>query len=112
MTQFVPSETAQILAEMQQAGIDLSQPLQVDFIAAFEFKDKAESAADTIKQQSFAGQTFSNITVETAEVGGGYDLIASLTMTLEESQIDAIDAAFTAAVEKLRGYSDGWGVGV
>ncbi|NTS76842.1 ribonuclease E inhibitor RraB [Catenovulum sp. SM1970] len=107
---FPDDENGEILAEMAEAGIDFEQTYQVDFFAAFEFEDRANAAIDTVKKLTIDGLKFSEVSVGKPEEGGGFELVASLSIKLEHAVITAIDEAFTECVESVRGYSDGWGV--
>ncbi|WP_017443890.1 ribonuclease E inhibitor RraB [Gayadomonas joobiniege] len=105
-------ETAEILAEMEAEGIDLSQPVKIDFFAVFEFKEQAEKALPKIKSFTLGNYKFSSVVLQKPEQGGGYEVIASLTMLAQKDALDELDQAFTACVEGVKGYSDGWGIGL
>ncbi|MER2491663.1 ribonuclease E inhibitor RraB [Catenovulum sediminis] len=103
-------QTSLILAEMAAEGIDLTQAMQIDFFAAFEFKEQAEKALPQVKTLSVNGVSFENIKIQKPEAGGGVELIASVTLVPEQPILDEWDQAFTDCVENLKGYSDGWGI--
>ncbi len=111
-SQYPDDETGQILAEMAAEGIDLSQPMQIDFYAAFEFKDAAEAVLPKVKQLDLSGEQFSQVKIQKPELGGGVELVASLTILPTHQRISEIDDAFTECVEGNKGYSDGWGAEV
>lgn len=102
-------ETSQILAEMAEMGIDLSQPIKIDFIAAFEHKAAAEEAKISVASLEIDNRAFESVSLSKPELGGGIELIASLTLIPTQEVITKIDELFTDCVEKLGGYSDGWG---
>lgn len=104
-------ETAEILQQIQAQGIDLSKPVQVDFFAAFEFKEQAEKALPKVKNFRLGELTFSSVVLQKPEQGGGVELVASLTMLAEKQALEALDEAFTACIEGVKGFSDGWGIG-
>ncbi|MCU4675175.1 ribonuclease E inhibitor RraB [Catenovulum sp. 2E275] len=108
-SQFPDDESGQILAEMAAEGIDLSQPMQIDFYAAFEFKETAEAVLAKVKQLDLSGQHFDQVNIQKPELGGGVELVASLTIVPDHQTISQIDEIFTACVESNKGYSDGWG---
>ena len=54
---FPDDENGQVLADMQEAGVDLDQAHKVDFYAAFEFEDRAQEAQAHFEQASFAGHS-------------------------------------------------------
>ncbi|EWH11769.1 hypothetical protein DS2_03060 [Catenovulum agarivorans DS-2] len=103
-------ETSQILAEMAAEGIDLSQPMQIDFFAAFEFKEQAEKALPQVQKLQVNQLSFTKVKVQKPEVGGGVELVASVNLIPNAETLDKWDQAFTDCVEKLKGYSDGWGI--
>ncbi|KMT63785.1 ribonuclease E inhibitor RraB [Catenovulum maritimum] len=103
-------QTSQILAEMAESGIDLSQEMKIDFIGAFEFKETAEEAIKIVESLVISGRQFETVKLAKPEFGGGVELIASLTLVPTQEVITEIDDAFTTCIENLRGYSDGWGV--
>ncbi|AWB66525.1 ribonuclease E inhibitor RraB [Saccharobesus litoralis] len=108
--QFPDDENGQLLAEMQEAGVDFSQSYNVDFYAAFEFEDRAQQALEILQKAKVAGQSFADIRIQKPEQGGGVELVATINMLLDHQAITALDEDFTVQIEKLRGYADGWGV--
>ena len=103
-------ETSQILAEMAAEGIDLTQPMQIDFFAAFEFKEQADKALPQVKKLAVQNTPFAEVKIQKPEAGGGVELVASVTLVPNAETLDEWDEAFTDCVEKLKGYSDGWGI--
>lgn len=108
-SQFPDDETGQILAEMAAEGADLSQPMQIDFYAAFEFEDTATAVLPLVKQIDLGDKKFDEVKIQKPDTGGGVELVASLTAIPSYQTISTIDELFTQCVESNKGYSDGWG---
>lgn len=109
MSTFPDDETGQILAEMAAEGADLSKPMLIDFYAAFEFEDTAKLVAPLVKQLDLQGKNFEQVTIEKPDLGGGFELVASIKIIPTYETITAIDDVFTDCVESKKGFSDGWG---
>ncbi|WP_157964714.1 ribonuclease E inhibitor RraB [Algibacillus agarilyticus] len=107
---FPDDENGEVLKEMFEAGIDFSQTYNVDFYAAFEFEERGQEAIDALQKMTFSEQSFADVKLQKPEQGGGVELVATIPLQLEYQTITDIDNAFTAKIEKLRGFADGWGV--
>jgi hypothetical protein len=99
-------ETGQVLAEMQQAGIDLSQSYKVVFFHLFEQENQAKLMADYIQ----ANHPEMIIELHPDETPNVWDLDISLTMVPSHAAISAQETAFEKLASKFSGYNDGWGV--
>jgi hypothetical protein len=103
---FPNDETGQILAEMLQAGIDLTISHQVVFFHLFEQKQQAEAMADFIKQN----HPEMSINLHADETPNVWDLDCSTLMLPTHENIMKQEAEFEKIAAKFSGYNDGWGV--
>tara|TARA_B110000467_G_C18288531_1_gene463252 strand:- start:1121 stop:1444 length:324 start_codon:yes stop_codon:yes gene_type:complete len=103
---FPNDETGQVLAEMQQAGIDLSTPHQVVFFHLFEQKAQAEAMVE------FVNNNHAKVTVDLHpdETPNVWDVDCSLMMLPTHENIVKQEMAFEEIVTKFSGYNDGWGI--
>lgn len=106
MTTFPNDETGQVLQEMQDAGIDLSQSHSVIFFQLFEKKGQAEQMLAHIKQE------FGDVKVELQpdEAPNVWDVDCTVTMVPTYDEIIKQEAQFEQIAEKFNGYNDGWGI--
>ncbi len=103
---FPNDETGQVLAEMHQAGIDLSQPHDVVFFHLFEQQSQAKAMAAHIKEH-LPSVTCNLHPDETPNV---WDLDCTLVMTPTHQAIVQQEAAFEKVAATFSGYNDGWGI--
>ncbi len=103
---FPEDETGQVLAEMQQAGIDLSVTHDVVFFHLFEQQSQAQAMADFIEQN----MTAIKVSVHQDETPNVWDVDCTVTMLPSHDAIVKKEADFEQIATKLSGYSDGWGI--
>ncbi len=103
---FPNDETGQVLAEMLEAGIDLTISHDVVFFHLFEQKPQAEAMADFIKQK-FPEVKVSLHADETPNV---WDVDCTLNMTPSYESIVKQETELEKIAAKFSGYNDGWGI--
>ena len=103
---FPNDETGQVLSEMQQAGIDLTQVHDIVFFQLFEKKAQAEAMAEHLKVVAPNIQT----AIHPDETPNVWDLDCTVTMVPSYEGIVAQEAEFEQLAAKFDGYNDGWGV--
>lgn len=103
---FPNDETGQVLAEMQQAGIDLSILHNVIFFQLFEKKEQAEAMAELLKEK--APDMVCDIHPD--ETPNVWDLNCTVNMLPDYDAIVAQEAQFEQIAAKFSGYNDGWGI--
>lgn len=103
---FPSDETGQVLAEMQQAGIDLSIVHDVVFFHLFEKQAQAQEMADFVRQ-NIADATVSVHEDETPNV---WDVDCSVKMVPSYEAVVKQEADFEKLASKFSGYNDGWGI--
>lgn len=103
---FPNDETGQVLTEMHQAGIDLTQPHDVVFFHLFEQKSQAEAMAEFIKQE----MPHVSLNLHPDETPNVWDLDCTLRMTPSHDGIISQETEFEKIATKFSGYNDGWGI--
>jgi len=103
---FPNDETGQVLAEMQQAGIDLSVIHNVVFFHLFEQEAQAHAMADFIKEN----MTDVSVNIHPDETPNVWDVDCSLTMLPSYEAIIKQEDDFELLATKFSGYNDGWGI--
>lgn len=104
--QFPEDDNGKMLAAMQESGIDLSKPLDVDFFLVFDDKRDAESALENAVNLDIKAQTELNLNDEL----GKWELIVCVNMLPEYDSLIAQETALHEFAEEFGGVSDGWGV--
>ena len=101
---FPDDETGQVLAEMQQAGIDLSVDHDVVFFSLFEKEDKAKEMADYITENL----PHVKVSMQPDESPNVWDLDCSLTLLPSYENIIEQEAKFEKIAEKFpKGFEEG-----
>jgi len=99
-------ETGQVLAEMQDAGIDLNQMHTIVFFQLFESKEQAQSMADHLAVKA----PDITLSIHPDETPNVWDLDCSVKMVPSYDGIVAQEAEFEQLAAKFKGYNDGWGI--
>ncbi len=103
---FPSDETGQVLAEMQQAGIDLSISHDVVFYHLFEKQTQAQAMADFISQN----MTNVSVNLHPDETPNVWDVDCTVKMIPSYEAIVKQETDFEQLAAKYSGYNDGWGV--
>lgn len=103
---FPSDETGQVLAEMQQAGIDLNITHDVVFFHLFEQQAQAQAMADFINQNIEKVK----VSVHEDETPNVWDLDCTIHMMPSYEAIVKQEAEFEQLATKYSGYNDGWGI--
>jgi sugar diacid utilization regulator len=103
---FPNDETGQVLAEMQQAGIDLSASHNVVFFHLFEQESNAQAMA------KFINETMNDVivSVHTDKTPNVWDVDCTMQMIPSHEAIVKKEADFEQLATKFSGYNDGWGI--
>jgi regulator of RNase E activity RraB len=104
--QFPDDDNGQMLAAMADAGIDLTQSLEVDFFLMFDDQRDAESALEAFSQNKMQGELELNFDEETTK----WELIVCLQMVPEYTSLVAKEVELNDFAQEFDGISDGWGV--
>jgi len=103
---FPSDETGQVLAEMQQAGIDLNATHDVVFFHLFEKQDQAQAMADFVTQNI----ADVNVSVHEDETPNVWDVDCTIKMVPSYDLVVKQEADFEQLATKFSGYNDGWGI--
>lgn len=103
---FPNDENGATLREMFEAGIDLSQPLDVDFFLIFKTMKDAEAM---IAELAASGETLAT-TLEKNDIHDDWELRCTLNMVPSHAAITLRELQFEKLAEKHNGLGDGWGV--
>ncbi len=103
---FPNDETGQVLNEMQQAGINLSESHKVVFFQLFEKKEQAQQMVD------YVNANLENVQVELQpdEAPNVWDVDCTQSMIPSYDSILEQETIFEKIAEKFNGYNDGWGI--
>jgi regulator of RNase E activity RraB len=95
---------ALLLAQMLEAGSDLSKPHQPEFLFDVENAADVEQLADELVELDF------DVTVyEPQQAGELFQVVAKCEMILALSSLQNLSAEFERLAEKHRAVYDGWG---
>ena len=103
---FPADETGQVLAEMQQAGIDLSISHDVVFFHLFEQQGQAQAMADYLAQN----MSTVKVSVHEDETPNVWDVDCTIHMVPSYETVVKQEADFEQLASKFSGYNDGWGI--
>ncbi|QSX35432.1 ribonuclease E inhibitor RraB [Shewanella avicenniae] len=104
--QFPDDDNGQMLQAMVDAGMDLTQSLDIDFFLVFDDRRDAESALEdlTANDESAVLELQFNEEVEKWEIIASYNMLPEYDAILaKETQLNSFAAEFD-------GMTDGWGV--
>lgn len=104
--QFPDDDNGQMLAAMAEAGIDLTQTLEVDFFLVFDDQRDAESAMEALTQTELQGELELNFDEESTK----WEVIVCLQMVPEYTALVAKETELNSFAQEFDGISDGWGV--
>ena len=103
---FPNDDTGNVLREMQQAGIDLSEMHDVVFFQLFEEKAQAEQLVVHLKSAAPTMQ----VVLHPDETPNIWDVDCTVRMVPSYDGIVAQEAEFEQLAAKFKGYNDGWGI--
>ena len=103
---FPDDETGQVLAEMQTAGINLSEMHKVVFFQIFEQELQAKAMVEHLAAQAPDMQ----VAIEPDELPNVWDVNCTVNMIPSYEAIVAQEAEFELLANKFNGYNDGWGI--
>lgn len=104
--QFPDDDNGELLAEMAEQGVDLTQFHTVDFFILFEQQDHAQSFADAIQHDELAPST----KIQRCSDTGVWEVLTSIKMVPEHSLLTTTEQYLESLADKHHGYGDGWGI--
>ncbi|MEI6894208.1 MAG: ribonuclease E inhibitor RraB [Colwellia sp.] len=99
-------EAGQVLAEMHQAGIDLSQSHEVVFFHLFEQENQAKAMVEYLKAHLPAVKCH----LHPDENPNVWDLDCTLVITPSYEAIIEQESLLEKIATQFSGYNDGWGI--
>ncbi len=103
---FPNDETGQVLAEMRNAGIDLTVIHKVVFFQLFEQEQQAKAMVAHLAEH--APEMIVELVPD--EMPNVWDVNCTVKMTPSYEGIVAQEAEFEQLAGKFKGYNDGWGI--
>ena len=103
---FPNDETGQVLAEMQEAGIDLAVEHNIVFFHLFELKEQAQAMVDYVTEHL----PNTTIALHPDETPNVWDVDCTIKMLPTYDAIIAQEEAFEKIASHHSGYNDGWGI--
>ncbi|WP_394172803.1 ribonuclease E inhibitor RraB [Thalassotalea litorea] len=99
-------EIGSILLDMQDAGMDLTQPVIVEFFQLFEKKQNAQALADFLATLD----DIIEVKLHPDQTPEVWDVDCTVKMIPSYENIVAKERYFETLARKYDGYNDGWGV--
>ena len=107
-----------VLADLAAQGVDMTQPLAIEFPVAVPDEPSAKNAAAAMTKAGYESQIeydegepdFDPETDDAEEFGPSWTVYANVQMIPEYNEIMRIQAELDQIARPLGGKSDGWGV--
>lgn len=103
---FPSDDNGQILAEMNDAGINLTLIHTLDFFILFEQQDQATNFVNVISADDLAPKT----KLQKCSDTGVFEVLVSIEMVPQHQLITDMENYLESLANPLHGYGDGWGI--
>lgn len=118
MTTYPDDADGAVLADLAAQGVDMTQPLTIEFPVAVPNEASAKNAASAMTKAGYDAQIeydegepdFDTDTDDAEEFGPSWTVYANVQMIPEYNEIMRIQAELDQITRPLGGKSDGWGV--
>lgn len=118
MTTYPDDADGAVLADLAAQGVDMTQPLTIEFPVAVPNEASAKNAAAAMTKAGYDSQIeydegepdFDPETDDAEEFGPSWAVYANVQMIPEYNEIMRIQAELDQIARPLGGKSDGWGV--
>ena len=119
MTSYPDDADGAVLADLAAQGVDMSQPLDIDFPVAAPDEASAKVIASALGTAGYDSRIVyydgepgedGEIDPDDEEFAPGWDVIANVRMIPEYKEIMRIQADLDGIARPFGGKSDGWGV--
>jgi hypothetical protein len=118
MPNYPQDEDGEVLAQLEEMGVDLNQPLDLEFMVAAEGADAAEAIRAALAKKKYdvavvydEGEPDSEGEIEEddEEFGPSWTVYVKRRMVPKYDEIVRIQKDLDATAEPLGGFADGWG---
>ena len=113
---FPDDEDGAVLASLAEAGVDLSKPMEVEFVVDAPDEQAAAAVAAAVRDAGYDCQVEYDEGEEDGEEGGGdedfgpsWAVYVTMEMVADHARIVALQRTFTQLAEPHGGACDGWG---
>lgn len=103
---FPEDENGKLLAEMVEAGVDLTQATNVDFFHLFEQRSQAQQMVELLSQQHPETQ----VELNADNTPGIWEVSCTINILPSYVNICHYEKHYEAIAEQCHGYADGWGI--
>uniref|UniRef100_A0A7C2NVA2 Ribonuclease E inhibitor RraB n=1 Tax=Schlesneria paludicola TaxID=360056 RepID=A0A7C2NVA2_9PLAN len=119
MTSFPDDADGEVLAELAAHGVDLSQPLEIEFPVAVPDEASADKTQAALAKAGYESRIEydegepdeeGNIDPDDEEFGPAWTVYVNRLMVPEHGEIQRIQAELDRLSQPFGGYCDGWGV--
>ncbi len=119
MTDYPDDADGAVLAELAALGVDMSQPLLVEFAVAVPDEAAAQKTSEALEKAGYEAQIVydegepdedGEIDPDDEEFGPSWTVYANVTMVPEYEKIVQIQAELDQLARPFGGHADGWGV--
>jgi len=119
MTTYPDDDDGAVLSALASEGVDMSQPLQIEFAVAAEDEASAMAIGDALTQAGYDAQIEydegeldeeDDPELDAEEFGLCWTVYANVTMVPEYAELVRIQAELDVLARKNGGKADGWGV--
>lgn len=118
MGDYPDDEDGQVLSQLESHGVDMSQPLLIEFAVAAPNEDSANAIADALEAGGYSGvieydegepDEDGNIDPDDQEFGPSWTIYVDIEMVPTYQEIMRIQSELDQLAEPHGGKSDGWG---
>ena len=107
---FPDDEDGAVLASLARAGVDLSQPVEVEFVIDAPDEGAAAAVAEAVRRAGHAcAVEYDEGEDGDEDLGPSWVVYVTLELVAEHARIVALQRTFTQLAEPHGGACDGWG---
>ena len=118
MTNYPDDADGEVLAQLAEHGVDLSQPLELEFVVAADDEASAEAIRQALLKAGYAARAEydegepdeeGNIDPDDEEFGPSWTVYVDRRMVPDYNEIVRIQGELDAIAQPHGGFADGWG---
>lgn len=112
MTNFPDDETGQVLELMEDSGMDLTEPCDIEFSHLFDHESQARNMATAAEALGARVEVFEPEELDDDEEieESAWDVVCTFEMVPTHKGITTRETELSQLAESLGGHADGWGV--